>query len=89
MPKKPQNRGGRSSKLVEAVVALKRNTTWKCGRLERLILDYLSRQLRFCGRRKVPLREMIRHFGLKGKKRSEFIDAVRRLERRNIITLEV
>ena len=74
--------------MAEALVTLKRNTAWKCGRLERLALTYLRRQLQLRGRKKVPLKEIILHFKLKGRSKSEFIDAVKRLERRNIIELE-
>ena len=85
----PNNSPRKSRRMVEALITLKRDTAWKCGKLERLVLTYLRRQLRLYGRTRVPLKEMISHLTLKGRSKSEFIDAVRRLERRNIVGLEV
>jgi len=73
--------------MAEALIILQRDTSWKCGRLERLALTYLRRQLKLHGRTKVPLKEMILHFKLEGRRKSEFIDAVKRLEQRNIINI--
>ena len=33
----------------------------------------------------MPIKEMIQRFKLTGKKRNEFLDAIRRLERRNVV----
>jgi len=50
-------------------------------------MRYLNERLR--GRnRGVRIRELLRHFKLRGRKRSEFLDAIRRLERRRIIKIE-
>jgi len=35
----------------------------------------------------MPLNDMIRNFNVTGKKKNEFLDAIRRLERRNIIRI--
>ncbi len=37
------------------------------------------------GRPEMPVNDMLRNFKLTGKKKNEFLDAIRRLERRNII----
>jgi len=37
------------------------------------------------GRPEMPMNDMLRNFKLTGKKKNEFLDAIRRLERRNII----
>jgi len=37
------------------------------------------------GRPEMPINDMLRNFKLTGKKKNEFLDAIRRLERRNII----
>lgn len=65
--------------LIKAIIILLRNTTWKCGEIERLALHYLQRQFHSHGRTKVPIKEMLRHFNLRGKRKSEFIDTVKRL----------
>jgi len=79
---------GRAKRMIKAIAVLIRNTTWKCGRVERLVVDYLRRQLRTCGRVRIPIREMLQHFRLTGKQKSEFLDAIKRLEKRRIIRIE-
>ncbi len=64
-----------------------RNTTWRCGRLERLIVKNLYRRNVNFGGEGMSVREMIQTFELTGKKRNELLDAIRRLERRNIIRI--
>ncbi|MCJ7423347.1 hypothetical protein MUP01_03655 [Candidatus Bathyarchaeota archaeon] len=72
-------------KLVTMIVVLMRNTTWRCGRLERLIVKNLhSRHSKF-GKSEVQISDMIQNFKVTGKTRNDFLDAIRRLERRNII----
>jgi hypothetical protein len=76
-----------TQKLVRAIVVLIRNTTWRCGKLERLIVNNLYRRNADFGRPGMPIREMIQRLKLTGKKRNEFLDAIRRLERRNIVRI--
>jgi len=70
--------------MFKAIAILIRNTTWKCGRIERLVVNYLQRRLHRCGFAQTPVREMMRDFKLSGKEKSEFLEAMRRLEKRNI-----
>ncbi len=79
---------GKTARMIKAIAVLLRNTTWKCGKVERLVVDYLRKQFRTCGRVKIPVREMLQHFRLSGKRKSEFLDAIRRLEKRRIIKIE-
>jgi hypothetical protein len=72
-------------RLVRAIVVLIRNTTWRCGRLERSIVKHLYSRHAMFGRPEMPINDMLRNFKLTGKKKNEFLDAIRRLERRNII----
>ncbi|OGD48006.1 hypothetical protein A3K79_01285 [Candidatus Bathyarchaeota archaeon RBG_13_46_16b] len=72
-------------RLVRAIVILIRNTTWRCGRLERSIVKHLYSRHAMFGRPEMPINDMLRNFKLTGKKKNEFLDAIRRLERRNII----
>lgn len=75
-------------RIIKAITVLIRNTTWKCGRIERLVVDYLRKQLQIFGRAKIPVKEMLHHFKLDGKRKSEFFDAIKRLEKRHIIKIE-
>ncbi len=74
--------------MADILVTLKRNTAWKCGRVERLIVNYLRKQLQIHGRRSVPLKDIMLHFKMWEGNKSRFLDAVKRLERRNIIDLK-
>jgi hypothetical protein len=78
---------GETQKLVRAIVILIRNTTWRCGRLERLIVKNLCRRNVNLGKPEMLVKEMIQNFKLTGKKKNEFLDAMKRLERRNIIRI--
>lgn len=74
--------------MIRAIVVLLKNTTWKCGSVERLVVNYLRGQIRKFGRARTPVKEMLQHFKLKGKQKSEFFDAIKRLEKRRIIKIE-
>jgi hypothetical protein len=80
-----KKRNGDSQRLVRAIVVLIRNTTWRCGKLERAIVSNLHKRNLNFGGSGMPVTEMIQTFKLSGKKRTEFLDAIRRLERRNIV----
>jgi hypothetical protein len=74
-------------RLVKTIVVLIRNTTWRCGRLERLIVKRLHNRRTLLGKSEMPMGDMLQNLKVSGKKRSEFLDAIRRLERRNIIRI--
>ena len=80
-----RKRNSETKRLVRAIVILIRNTTWRCGKLERAIVNNLYRRNVNFGGQGMRVTEMIRVFRLTGKKRNEFLDAIRRLERRNIV----
>ena len=80
--------GEEAQKMFRAMAILLRNTTWKCGRVERLVVEYLGTHLRRQGTPWSSIKDMILYFKLKGKQKSEFFDALRRLERRRIIKIE-
>ncbi len=77
-----------AQRMIHALAILLQNTTWKCGRVERLVVNYLRDQVRRFGRARTPVDEMLQHFKLKGKQKSEFFDAIKRLEKRRIIRIE-
>lgn len=74
--------------MIRAIAVLLKNTTWKCGKVERLVVNYLRDQIRKFGRAQTPVKEMLQHFKFKGKQKSEFFDAIKRLEKRRIIKIE-
>jgi len=76
-----------TQRLVKAIVVLIRNTTWRCGKLERLIVKHLHKRNAGFGKPEVPIKDMLQNLKLTGKKKNEFLDAIRRLERRNIIRI--
>jgi len=77
-----------AQRMFKAIAVLLRNTTWKCGRVERQVVQYLRDQIRKFGRARTPIKEMLQYFKLKGKQKSEFFDAIKRLEKRRIIKIE-
>jgi len=76
-----------TQRMLKAVVVLLRNTTWKCGKVERLVVEYLQNHLLRYGTPRSSIKEMTEHFNLNGKQKSEFFDALKRLERRRIIEI--
>ena len=76
-----------SQRVFGAFVVLLRNTTWKCGEVERLIVNYLRRQLQRCGYTQSSVNDIVEHFKSKGKKEQQFFEAVERLESRGIIKI--
>lgn len=78
--------GIESQSVVDAFVILLRNTTWKCGRVERLIINYLRRQLQH-GKSQSLIKDIVEHFELKGKQEQQFFEAAERLETRGLIKI--
>mgnify|MGYP001028472456 FL=1 len=77
-----------AQRMIKSIAVLLYNTTWKCGNVERTVVNYLRSQLRRCGRASTPIKEMLQHLKLSGKQKSEFLDAIKRLEKRRIIKIE-
>jgi hypothetical protein len=73
--------------IVRTIVVLIRNTTWRCGKLERSIVKHLHKRNENFGKSEVLVKEMMFNLNLAGEKRNEFLDALRRLEKRNIVKL--
>lgn len=74
-------------RLVKTIVVLIRNTTWRCGKLERVIVKHLYSKHTLLGKTEMPINDILQSLKLTGKKKNEFLDAVKRLERRNIIKI--
>ena len=74
-----------SQRTLEEFVVLLRNTTWRCGTVERRVIEYLRRQLQQCGCTKSSIKDILEHFMLKVKQKYRFLQAIERLEKRGII----
>ena len=73
--------------LVMQLAVLIRNTTWRCGKLEKSIVKHLHKKHENFGKRGVPIGDMMQNLDFAGDKKNEFLDALRRLEKRNIVRL--
>ncbi|MEM3815522.1 MAG: hypothetical protein QW341_01595, partial [Candidatus Bathyarchaeia archaeon] len=65
-----------TQKMLKAVVVLLRNTTWKCGKVERLIVEYLQNHLIKYGTPRSSIKEITQYFSTNGKSKSELFDAL-------------
>jgi len=81
------NRQTSEKTFVRTIVVLIRNTTWRCGKLERSIVKHLHRRHENFGKSEMSVNDMMYNLNFAGEKRNEFLDALRRLERRNIVKL--
>jgi len=77
-----------AQRMIRSIAVLLQNTTWKCGRVERMVVNYLRIRFRRRGRASTSIKEMLQHLKLSGKQKSEFLDAIKRLEKRRIIRIE-
>ncbi|PVX26881.1 MAG: hypothetical protein CW691_00070 [Candidatus Bathyarchaeum sp.] len=73
--------------MLMSIATLIRNTTWKCGKIERRVVTYLQRRSQRWGSAQTPVMDIMQHFEVSGKQKSEFLEAMRRLEKRNIIRI--
>jgi hypothetical protein len=73
--------------IVKTIVVLLRNTTWRCGKLERSIVRHLRNRRQNFGKSGVTVREIMHQLDLNEEKKDECIDAIRRLEKRNIVRI--
>ena len=83
------SRGRKSNEqtLVRTLVFLIRNTTWRCGKLEKSIVKHLYKRHENFGKPGVSVREIMTNLNITGEKKDECIDALRRLEKRNIVRI--
>ena len=84
------NQRGRKSNeqtLVRTIVILSRNTTWRCGKLEKSIVRHLYKRNENFGRAQVSVKDIMLNLNITGEKKDECLDALRRLEKRNIVRI--
>ena len=73
--------------LVRTIVVLIRNTTWRCGKVEKSIVRHLYKRHRNFGKPGVPMGDIMQNLNFTGAKKDECIDAIKRLEKRNIVKI--
>ncbi|MCL1977917.1 MAG: hypothetical protein FWG55_07460 [Candidatus Bathyarchaeota archaeon] len=83
----PRRRASNECKLVQTIVVLIRNTTWRCGKLERLIVEHLYKRHKNFGPLSVSVKELMVNLNIAGEKKDEYLDALKRLEKRNIVKM--
>ena len=83
------SRGRKSNEqtLVRTIVTLIRNTTWRCGKLEKSIVKHLYKRHENFGRDGVSVNDIMLNLNITGEKKDECLDALHRLEKRNIVKL--
>lgn len=72
---------------MRTIVVLIRNTTWRCGKLEKSIVRHLHKRHENFGNKDMSVGAIMQNLNFAGEKRSEFLDALKRLEKRNIVKL--
>jgi len=82
-----QRRKTREQTLVQTIVVLIRNTTWRCGKVEKSIVEHLYRRHKNFGKPGASIRDIMQNLNFTGAKKDECIDAIKRLEKRNIVKI--
>jgi hypothetical protein len=84
-----ESRGRKSNEqaLVRTIVILIRNTTWRCGKLEKSIVTHLHKKNQNFGKKGVSIKEIMMNLNITCEKKDECLDAIKRLEKRNIVKL--
>jgi transcription initiation factor TFIIIB Brf1 subunit/transcription initiation factor TFIIB len=80
-------RKAKEQTLVKTIVVLIRNTTWRCGKLEKSIVRHLHKRNENFGKATESVGDIMQNLNFTGEKKSEFLDALKRLEKRNIVKL--
>jgi hypothetical protein len=84
-----ESRGRKSNEqaLVKTIVILIRNTTWRCGKLEKSIVTHLHKKNENFGRKGISIKDIMLNLDITCEKKDECLDAIKRLEKRNIVKL--
>jgi hypothetical protein len=82
-----KRRKAREQTLVRTIVVLIRNTTWRCGKVEKSIVRHLYKRNSNFGKPGVSIRDIMQYLNLAGEKKDECMDALKRLEKRNIVKI--
>ena len=76
--------GIKSQITLKTKVILRKNTTWKCGKIQRLIINYL-RELQHGGCTQASVKDLLKHLKLNKTQKEQLFEAMERLEKRGII----
>ncbi len=82
-----QGRRAKEQSLVQTIVVLIRNTTWRCGKVEKSIVQHLYKRHKNFGKSGASMRDIMQNLNFTGPKKDECIDAIKRLEKRNIVKI--
>jgi hypothetical protein len=82
-----RGRKAKEQTLVRTIVVLIRNSTWRCGKLEKSIVQHLYKRHQNFGKAEVSVRDIMVNLNITGEKKDECLDALRRLEKRNIVKI--
>ena len=84
-----ESRGRKTNEqtLVQTIVVLMRNTTWRCGKLEKSIVKHLYKKHERFGKPGVSVKDIMMNLNITGEKKDECLDALHRLEKRNIVKI--
>jgi len=82
-----RGRKSNENKLVHSLVILLKNTTWRCGRLERSIVQHLYKRHANFKSPSATIKELMINLNVAAEKKEEYLDALRRLEKRDIIKI--
>jgi len=80
-------RKAKEQTLVQTIVILIRNTTWRCGKVEKSIVRHLYKRHKNYGKPGVSIKDIMQNLKLAGTRKDELIDAIKRLEKRNIVKI--
>ena len=80
-------RKAKEQTLFQTIVVLIRNTTWRCGKVEKSIVKHLYKKHRNFGKPGESMGDIMQNLNFTGSKKDECIDAIKRLEKRNIVKI--
>jgi hypothetical protein len=85
-----ESRGRKSNEqnLVGTIVVLVRNSTWRCGKLEKSIVNHLYKRHQKFAPPEASVKEIMVNLNITGEKKDECLDALHRLEKRNIVKIK-
>ena len=78
---------GVSQATLRAQARLIQNTTWRCGKLEKAIVRHLYKYQKSFGRTEVSVRDIMVSLNITREKKDEWLGALGRLEKRNIVKI--
>jgi hypothetical protein len=73
--------------FVQLIVVLVRNTTWRCGKLEKSIVKHLYKRYESFSKPGASVKDIMLDLNIAHEKRYDCFDALRRLEKRNIVII--